>query len=98
MSYIEAPNCEAPGAVFQIEDEDDLASDTPNTATLPDSPKHSAEQKQRLLLDTAELAVGTAGCCGAACLIYCCLCCGMCHDEMAETHNRHTLWGRWCPI
>ena len=49
--------------------------------------------------DTAERAIGTVGCCGAIVMVGMCLmCCGCCRDEFRETYNRHTLFGRWCPI
>lgn len=73
----------------EYEDKDDLAM----PETLGDT-----DPKQSLLHDTTNLVVGTAGCCGAVCFIYSCLCCGMCHDELVETYNHHTLFGRWCPM
>ncbi len=87
MNYMAADD-----SVFQIEDEDDLAS----------MPEEVPDPKQTLLThspDTAELVVGTAGCCGAVFMLYCCLCRGLCHDESIETYNKHTLCGRWwCPV
>jgi hypothetical protein len=96
---------EAPsGAIFQIEDNSD---DDDSVAAPPldgvclggeqNAPFHSSEQTQSLL-HTTELAVGTAGCCGAACFAFGCLCCGLCRDELVDTHNRFTLCGKWWPL
>ena len=86
----------ADGSVFRIDDEDDdLASVIEEVPDL----KHSANQTLLTHTDTAELVVGTAGCCGAVIMLYCCLCRGLCHDESIETYNKHTLCGRWwCPV
>ena len=86
------------GPVFQIEDdEDDLAS--PRITLTTTTPDGSTEQSKPLLFDTSDRIIGTAGCCGAFCLLFSCLCfCGACKKEFIETYRRHTLCGRWCPI
>ena len=92
------------GPVFKIEDSDDdddlnirqLEGALPD-ASDTDIPFHASEQTQSLL-NTTELAVGTAGCCGAVCLVFGCLCCGMCREEFVETYTRFTLCGRWWPL
>lgn len=98
-------SCEAKsGPVFQIEDdeEDDLASPRiiiTAITTLDNSTINTTEQTKPLLFDTSHRIIGTAGCCGAFCLLFSCLCfCGACKKEFIETYRRHTLCGRWCPI
>ncbi len=44
---------------------------------------------------------GTVGFCGALALLVstCCCCCRGCHRvEIANTYNRHTLFGLCCPL
>ncbi len=48
--------------------------------------------------DTVDRMAGTAGCCGAVCMLFGCLSCGLCWREMRETYAHHTLCGRWCPV
>lgn len=92
-----------PVPVFKIEedDEDDLAS--PPTSTNHTSSDGNIadiiEQKEPLLFDTPHRIIGTAGCCGALCILFSCLCCcGACKHEFVETYRHHTLCGRWCPM
>jgi hypothetical protein len=78
--------------VFTIDtDYDDLAD------AIDDGPVES-DQRQALIQDVANRTVGTAGCCGAVCMCFGCLCCGMCWKEIRETYDRFTLCGLWCPI
>ena len=99
MAYSAPPN-----SVFRIEedDDDDLAVSEAGEKSQPGDTKKSAESEQVGLLhsmqDATELAVGTAGCCGAACLSCGCLCFGHWHNELVDTYNRFTLCGRWWPV
>jgi hypothetical protein len=88
------------GPVFQIDDDDDdLADSDQNTLPAFTEP---AEQRQKLLVDdattTADRIAGTVGCCGAFCMLFGCISCGMCWREFRDTYIHHTLCGRWCPV
>jgi hypothetical protein len=77
-------------SVFTIDDLEE--NDSSDDASIPH------DQRQALLQDVADRTVGTAGCCGAMCVCFGCLCCGLCWKEMHETYNRFTLCGLWCPM
>jgi hypothetical protein len=104
------PPPNAPASVFSIGDDgpdydDDLAHSTPIRITVEDDTPNThckrfdaCEQKQGLLHDAAERTIGTAGCCGAFCMLFGCVCCGMCWGEFRDTYNRFTFCGLWCPV
>jgi hypothetical protein len=81
-------------SVFTIDDLEDNDSSANDDASAP----HDSDQGQALLEGVADRTVGTAGCCGAMCVCFGCLCCGMYWKEMHETYNRFTLCGLWCPM
>ena len=70
--------------VFVIEEDDETTDNAANQAPLLD--------------DTADRAVGTMGFCMAAFALFACMICGGCRKELKESYNRHTLFGRWCPV
>jgi hypothetical protein len=87
------------GPIFTIEDSDDDLSMPGGALTdARDTPSHASDEQTHPLLHATDRAVGTAGCCGAVCLISVCLCCGMCRDEFVETYNRFSLCGMWWPL